>query len=251
MIQFCPKNFLDALWSAYTWMRHDLPDFRLHFVCDGLPPATARHYTQHLFPGSSLEQAGSYINQLPVLSNDLTTYFGTHVFARKTAVIQDLQTRHDVLFSDPDVLVFAKPQQVIDGINNETPLYSRNHNSDHYDPWIADRFTDLGCSLDPDFNSGILYLPRNTIPSDLLPKVFEGWSDAPPHRHAGQSYFSGALMMARALPLDPDQYVARSESKWFWEKEPNYRNLVARHYVGPVRHHLYLAGMPRILPAIL
>ena len=98
--------------------------------------------------------------------------------------------------------------------------------------------------MDPDFNSGIMALPKQTIDLEILKALLVGWRDSPQDHFAEQTLFSGLLISAGGQGLPASRYVARADAMWFWRKEMDYDGVVARHYVGPVRHHLYQKGMP-------
>ena len=55
------------------------------------------------------------------------------------------------------------------------------------------------------------------------------------------------LQQLHAEPLSSSRYVISIRRQFYWEKDVDYTNIVARHFTGPVRHVMYKYGIPIIL----
>jgi len=175
--------------------------------------------------------------------------FASHPLCRKLALLLELQEQRPILYSDEDVLCFRPPQELQDALekNGPRPRYIREETLAPIDSWVADRARALGEALLPDLNSGLLYLPRQSLDTELALRALEPWRPPWQSWFTEQSMVSLLLHQAKAVPLPRDRYVITNRRQFFWEQDIAYSHITARHFTRPVRHLLYMRGLPHLL----
>jgi len=245
-----PRTFADGCWSAWSWMRHVGEDLSLTLMVDGLVEDSWRDAFQKLFPGAQVESLPDFLAQRPRPGPAFARFLEHYTYARKLALLLALQQDGDFLYADADVALFRRPDLILETIR--TPgapaLFMQEVNCWCVDPWVAQTAERLSLPRHNDLNSGLLWTPRHSLDTEIVERFLSEWQPAYFHRVTEQTLLSVLMAVNGARGLPPDEYVVSNEGMYFWMRDGiDYRKIVARHFVGNVRHLLYRTGWPLVL----
>lgn len=241
-----PSTVLDGLWSAWSTMRFLSSLVKLHLFVDGPILANYRSMADMLFPGSQVTNVREYVADSVRTEwyQRLAQHYGPSC---KLALLMALQKETSVLYSDADVLLFHEPTELIEPVRKQNqPLYMPELGQSH-DPWVLGKSKSLGLNHIPRFNSGLLWIPKNSLEVELADRIMEDWQ--PPLRswYVEQTVISILMQNAGAEPLPVERYVISVGRRFYWEADIDYDQIIARHFVSPVRHVMYINGMSYLL----
>lgn len=245
------KTFLDALWSAAAWMKYLGDRLALRLVVDGKVDPPMQKAFHRLFPNGIVCPVSDCIDGDLLSHRHIRSFYQNHRFGRTLVLKLALQRQTGILFSDPDVLVFKQPSEIIEHLNTNTPCFLAEPRAAAVSPWIKHRAERLSLKITNDFNSGVMFLPQGSLCISTCEKLLEGWSPEIPDHFPEQTICDVLLTKYGAASLPVDSYVVNSTGMWFWEKDIDYSNVKLRHFVGNVRHRMYLAGYPLVKKKLL
>jgi hypothetical protein len=243
-----PKTFFDGLWSAWSAMRFLSHLVTLHLFVDGVILPSYQSAVRRLFPGAQLHSLREYVAKTEMMEASWYQRLAPHhPLSHKLALLLALQVEHSVLYSDSDVLFFSEPDEIISALSQKSvPLYL-GERGDHHDPWIVSRAGEVDLCITPGFNSGLLWIPKNSFSPGIVSNLLDGWEPPVTSWYTEQSTLSVLMNAAQAQSLPMDRYVIHTGRRFYWEKDVDYRAIIARHFVTPVRHVMYLKGMPYLM----
>lgn len=247
---FREKDWRDAAWAMYSWLYWTQASdicFTPVFYVDGHCAEDKRARILNLFPKAQIREASEVLQGGDNLSEDLKYYYKHHIFARKTSIILHEQNGSNVLFTDPDILVFRAPVEVVRHLKAGSCCHQVDSLSWAFDPWLKEKGASLGLEHDRKFNSGIMAIPKGSLDNQLITHLFEGYRTAPYHRNTGQTLFSILLTRCGSVPLPEATYTCQIPEFHNTRDRLNNDDLVLRHYTGPVRHVMYQNGIPYLL----
>ncbi len=216
---------------------------------DGKIAASQRELFQKLFPGGKLLELDAFLNSCS-LPEYLARFVTTNWTGKKFAAVYELQKECGVLYSDCDVLAFSKPDELIESVKSCNSSYLFDRTGYILDPWISARGQKLGIPVTKHFNAGLVYAPCGEIQEPVLEAILSDWRPSFNTHHAEQTLFSISLDHSHLHPLPENNYVLSWQGVWLFEKDLDCSNIVCRHYVGPVRHRMYLTGYPFLLSQV-
>ena len=188
---------------------------------------------------------GSFVLDLHV------TLHGEHyTYGRKLALLLALQRQADFLYSDADVVLFRQPDLILETLRGPSAvgLFMQEPNCRSVDPWVTETAVRLGLPWHNDLNSGLLWVPRDSLDLVLVERLLADWRPAFFHRVAEQTILGVLMASNGALGLPPADYVVSNQGMFFWQRDGiDYERIVVRHFVGNVRHLLYRTALPRLL----
>jgi hypothetical protein len=243
-----PETFNDALWSAWSWYRFlREKGFALELAVDGGFSQQDSNAAARLFPGISVYSAQSVSQQLCEMNPALQTFLHGYPTGRKLALILALSGQAPMLYSDSDVLAFNPPEELLKCVVRNVPCYFMEEFDGTRDALIVERAHALGLDYLPKFNSGLLYIPQGTLSTSQAAKILAAWRPPANSWYSEQTLLSVMLRNSNAEALPPSRYVISSRRQFYWERDVNYAEIVARHFTGTVRHVMYRYGMPILL----
>jgi hypothetical protein len=241
------KTFVEALWTVYAWLNFLAEKPSLQIVMDGEVTESERKSFSKLFPTGKIHSVEDCVRNSPVLSHSsIYDFYRLHKFGKPLALKLALQCENDVLFSDPDVLVFQPPDEMIHYMKQHSGCFFVEENAYCVSEWIAKRAQQLSLALTKDFNSGVLFIPQQSLSIELCNALLEGWSPDIPDYFPEQTICDVLMTAAQAHPLPSQSYVVNNQGMWFWEDDADYQPIKIRHFVGNVRHRMYTSGYPII-----
>jgi hypothetical protein len=245
-----PKCMDDAVWSLWSWMRVLEGKVTPRLFVDGIVTEEHRRLFENHFPGIHVHELRPWLGQRQDLGPQLRKLISAFPLGGKAALVAALSQDGPSIYSDSDILAFNRPAQLIDGLSGNKPLYMLDRYGSNYGPAVVAAVREQQLSLPDQVNSGLIVLPKNCVNlaalEDFLVR-FSGWEQL------GQSWFSEqtlvALMMsvAKGEPLKRDDYVVSLDRQFVFERDVDYRHIAVRHFTGPVRHVMYLKGIPFLI----
>lgn len=238
----------DALWTAWSWYRFlQARHFELQFAVDGAIGKAEEVTVRKLFPGVSIFDIKPLLSPLYGRSPALDTFLLQYPLGRKLGLILALSQQESFLYCDHDVLAFDLPFELLKHAEIDQPCYMEEERDGNYDFEIAALSKRLGLGRLPRFNSGVLYVPRNSLSIDLAGHLLDSWQRPPASWFKEQTVLSVLMQQANARPLPRDKYVVSNRRQFYFEEDVDYSAIAARHFTGTVRHVMYGRGIPEIL----
>jgi hypothetical protein len=245
------KTFVEGLWTAWSWLNFLSDYLGLIFIIDGEVTEKENSVFANLFPNGKIVSLASQINEELLLNESLYQFYKIHKFGKVFLVKLSLQQKNDILFSDPDILVFSDPVEIRENLKHGQGFYCNEPGCSSFDPWIFERAKTLSIQPIRNFNSGLLYMPKNYLPSSLCYELMKGWTAEISHYFTEQSLFDVMMSASGAKALPVSEYVVNSQGMWFWQQDIDYTKVKVRHFVGNVRQRMYLYGYPTIKKTLL
>jgi hypothetical protein len=242
-------RFLEGLWSLWSWMIHLSLHMRPVLLVDGQLTVRQRIQFERLFPNGRLLELDEYLKQCQV-PDYMRRFVAANWTGKKLAAVFELQKEADVLYSDCDVTVFKKPVEIINAIDAGSSLYMFDAVGYTLDPWISLRAEKIGVQVSKHFNAGLFYVPKGEMKQSVLETVLSDWQPSFNSHHAEQTLTNLLLDSKNSSPLPEDRYVLSWQGYSVCERDLDCREMVCRHYTGPVRHRMYLSAYPFLLKQI-
>lgn len=242
-----PASVNDALWTAWSWHRFLRDQFELQLVIDGRLTDGQTQSARKLFPGLRIFEAGTLLADLKNALPLPKSFLNRHPLGKKLGIVLALQQESSLLFSDHDVLAFNAPTELLACVQSNQPGYISEAGAGVFDAEIIQRATALGLDHAHHLNSGLLYVPQNSLSIEIAAKLLADWH--PPMRSwfTEQTVLSVLMQQANAVSLPRERYVVSNQRQFYWEADVDYSAITARHFTGPTRHVMYGRGMPIIL----
>jgi hypothetical protein len=243
-----PETLNDALWTAWSWyryLRHE--DCKLEIAVDGVVSAAHSAAAAQLFPGIAIYPAESACRYVYEREPALEIFLHGHPTGRKLALILALSDQGPVLYCDHDVLAFSPPHELLRSIKRNVACYFPEEVDGTRDSSIVERAMSLGLDYIPGFNSGFLYIPGGALPIKKAAELLSTWRPPSNSWFTEQTVLSVMLQDVNAEALPASRYVISVCRQFYWERDVDYKTIAARHFTGPVRHVMYLYGIPEIL----
>lgn len=245
-----PRTFSDGCWAAWSWMRHVGDSLGLRMYVDGPIEEEWRGRFAALFPGAEMISLPEFLAAQPAPGRALGQFLGHYTYARKLSLLLALQREGDFLYVDADVVLFRRPDVILETIGRagSPALFMQEPYCWSVDPWVVERAKQLGLPRHNDLNSGLLWLPQGSLDIELVERFLAEWEPRFSYRVAEQTLLGVLMAVNGAQGLPPEEYVVSTDGMFFWIPDGiDYGRIVARHFVGPVRHLLYRTGMPLLL----
>ncbi len=243
------KQFLEGLWSLWSWMRFLSPVMSAVLLFDGKTTRAQEKLFQKLFPGGILLELDTYLAGR-ALPSCLKRFVMGNWTAKKLAAVFELQKEFGVLYSDCDVVAFSAPGEVMDAIKTSRSVFLYDPIGYSLDPWLSRRAEKEGIPVTNQFNAGLVYVPKGEMKESLLETLLGNWQPEFNSHHAEQTLFSILLNWKNTSPLPEIRYALSWQGVWLFEKDLDCRNLACRHFTGPTRHRMYLSAYPLLLRQI-
>jgi len=243
IIVLTTPNMLDeAAWSAWSWTTHLGDRFATRIIVDGPFGNGFLSEVRRVLPGASVESSSALLQQALEGRDALSRFVKQHPLGTKLAILIHLQTRLDVLYSDSDVLVFDRPSNLNDNIRNQLPCYNIESEQSAYDVRMIEHGASLGLSPRERFNSGLMYIPQNSLDVMRAEELIANWNPNFFSWFTEQTALALLMRLAGAVPLPTDRYVVSNQRQFWWQEDVDYSRVHTRHFTGTTRHLLYAKG---------
>jgi len=243
-----PRNFNDALWTAWSWLRFLGDTVRLEIYVDGNLDDAMHRSLQELLPGSRLLEAAKIIREEGEFLPHLQSFIHDYILGRKLGLCLILQQRGKFLFCDADVLAFAHPAELFQILTSpETGAYLCEEAGGNFTDGIVKRAAHLGITPRESLNSGTILFPQNSLSPEIANELLRDWQKLPPSWMIEQTVTACLMSAAPLIALPRNRYVLSNARQFYWQQDVDYAKIVARHFTGTTRHVMYGKAMPWIL----
>jgi hypothetical protein len=240
------KQFLEGLWSLWSWMGYVSPVMCGILLVDGKVTREQKDIFQKLFPGGRLLELSVFLASRN-LPSYLVKFIAGNIYGKKLAAVYELQKDFNVLYSDCDITAFDNPAEIIGLIQESRSAYMYDSVGFSLDPWFSSRAKKAGIPLTPHFNAGLVYVPKGAMKEAVIEDMLGDWHVDLNTHFSEQTLFSILLDWKNATPLPKERYVLSWQGVWAFEKDLDPNGIVCRHYTGPTRHRMYLSAYPYLL----
>ena len=240
-----PSAMVEAAWTARSLLLHLPREAGLVVVVDGSPKPDAVSQMQSMFPGCSVIQTSALVAEIKERAPFIVGLAEYHPMGRKLATILALQERYDVLFADNDVLAFKELPEILESIRNGVSrnLYLQEIGQVSGDAALFAPVHSLNLPYAGTINVGFLLIRQRSLALPVAEKILS-LSGRIATWFPDTMILSVLMELAGALPLPRSDYVISAARQFWFEPDVNYAGIRLRHFTGPVRHLLYLKGMP-------
>jgi hypothetical protein len=237
-----PETFQDSIWTAWSWARFLGDSVRVWFVCDGEIPNAQKKRALTVLPNGEVFSLADIVKITKYNPPELQV---CPIHARKLGLIVGLQSYCDLVYCDFDVLAFNDPTELKEGIRTRAKVqYMIETHEIVPDSVFTKKLLKLGLAFDCNLNAGFLNLPKNSLDKSVAEELLRMWGSETPPLLLEQMIISALVSRKDSAVLDSSRYVI-SGSRMFWhDPDVDYDKIVSRHFTGPVRHVMYLKGLP-------
>lgn len=243
-----PEHVTDAIWAAWSWYRYlRHKGFELRLAVDGQITESGMAAARGLFPGIVIYEVLPTFHSLLGNRPALSRFIGNHPLGKKLGLVLALSEQGTLLFSDYDVLALNEPTELLSYSDKNMPCYMTEEHAESIDSEIAIRSKSLGLTLEPKFNSGLLFIPHRALSIDLAEQILADWNPPSNSWFTEQTVLNILMQAANARALPVGRYVVNVRRQFYWQADVDYGAIAARHFISPVRHVMYINGIPAIL----
>jgi hypothetical protein len=241
-----PNNLSDASWTAFSIMDRLPAEMGLTVVIDGCANHSDVLRLNRLFPGLIMRSTAELMEEARPLIPNVAALGKHHPLGRKLAAILLLQRQHSLIYSDSDVLCFGDMPEVCKSVEQHGPaLYLQEASGLNADPAVLRRASSLDMEAAENLNSGFLYIPQNSLDFQTAEMLLaDQQRDHELSWFVEQTIIAVLMRQAKAQPLPLSKYLVSSHRQWYFEPDVDYTQIALRHFVTPVRHIMYLKGLP-------
>lgn len=236
----------DAAWTAQSLLRYLPPDTGLLMVIDGDLHGSKIQALKELFPGIQLTSTLTLLEQLRSIAPKVAQLGDYHPLGRKLAAILILQKQYNLIYSDSDVLCFREIPEIVNAISGKSGLYLQDIVGVKTDKTILNKVQILGLKYTQTINTGFLFIPKNSLEVDLAEEIMNDINEPLKSWFCETTVIAVLMQQSQAKPLPKNRYVVSGQRQFYFENDVDYEYIALRHFITPVRHLMYLKGMPRL-----
>ena len=245
-----PRCMDDAVWSLWSWLSVLEGKVTPRLFVDGAVSDQQRRQFDDHFPGIQIEELRPWLSRRQDLGPQVRKLIQAFPLGAKAALIAALSQDGPSIYSDSDVLAFNLPCQMMDGLARTRPQYMLDRYGSNYSPAVMAAAKAQGIALPEQVNSGLVALPKGCLDLALLERFLErftAWDQLKDSWFSEQTIIAMLLGAAQGEALDRDDYVVSLDRQFVFERDVEYAKIKVRHFTGPVRHVMYLKGIPYLL----
>lgn len=254
-MQVCDRDWLNSIWTLKSLRMACQRDFRLVMYLDSNVPSNAKEILQSHFQGVHFPEPAWLDDQIrqrlaplaPALAALWRARFSVTLCKMANVWISAKQKR--VLYIDPDVLFFAKPDELLEFVASGNGGIIGLFNSTEFPPEElpdsggfcldeADVVRTLGIKLPRNFNAGLGALALDSLDWPMLEDVFKSMRWLPDRALMFDQTCLGLLAAKRG-------WVALDRARYLTNGARYNPSSVAAHYSGSEwRDAFYAQGLP-------
>ena len=174
------------------------------------------------------------------------------LFSSKLGLILGLQSHFDLVYCDFDVLAFNRPTELIKGIELcDAVQYMVETHMIIPDLAYTAKTKSCGFTFDARLNAGFLHLPKNSLNLSLAMELLKMWDGQQPPVLLEQLIIATLVGCVKSKILNPKHYLITGKRMFWYDSDIEYSKIVCRHFTNPVRHVMYLKGLPYLHSSVL
>lgn len=254
------KTSSQFLLTSYLWKKYlQHSGISIKLVSDGnLPQKVINKARKLLGDSTQVINARELLPQKVVTNGENDVKFDqfcqNHRFGRKFLAIYHFSQENNVIYSDDDILLFRKPDQILKLLEQDVKFaYSPDMSGcqcPFHDEMISYAST-LGTDPLWDFQAGLLYVKKGTLERSIVNRYLFPWTIDNDAYFSEQTLFSLIFSHIQGgVCLPSEQYVQNAaKGRFSWESDLDYfkdKHIILRHFMGTVRHR-YFEVAPKII----
>lgn len=225
----------DAILSIRSFLRNAGIPEKILIISDGTLDKSDRHLFTSGLPNCEVCAIPKALS--PHVPRFISNRINDHWMMAKQAVLMSLPYCRPALFADSDV-VFFSGAAAIPGLIGEWGR-SLAYMVD-VGPYLDEHLMRPSDSLSPPLNSGFLYFGTEPDWDDAAVR-FAARPTNLPLKFTDQTLSHLAFHQSSAIALDSSQFVLRDDDQFHLrDRSASTAGVVCRHYVGTVRHKMWL-----------
>jgi len=241
----------EAAWTARSLLLQRLGDVGLVMAIDGSLENGGAGRLRAMFPGCAVLPTSALVDEIREKCPCVARLSDYHPMGRKLATILALQERHHILFADNDILAFHPMPELTESIRDGIPhnLYIQEIDRVSGDDALFAPVRMLGLPFAETINVGLLLIRKSSLSLSTAERVLAQLSGKITDWFPDTMVLSVLMQLAGALPLPRAEYVVSTARQFWFQPDVDYSRIRVRHFTGPVRHLLYMKGMPYLAAA--
>lgn len=237
------STLYDGAFSAWSWSKNSGIAKKITIVVDGLVASSLISDIQRVLPLVDIVSIYDLIDISFLQSPGFKQIYELHPLGKKLLMILSLQVKESFIYSDCDVLVFNKTQELSDCLSMARPAYNQElAGFSCYDDEIINYADGLLVFPSSDLNSGMLLCIQNSLDLDLAECLAHSKSPSTYNWFVEQTILAVLMGKANSIGLPRQKYVVNSKGQFLFDQDIVYDHVVTRHFTGPVRHLMYGRG---------
>lgn len=242
------STIVEAMWSAYSIIDSITPMPEIVFYIDGSITFEIKAKILKLFPNSRIHLSEEIIDRIPEQYAFLKKAARTNSSARKLAIPAIENENRAVLYSDSDILFFKRPVELEESIRTGNGVWHVNaYEGIRGDERLLDVFRETNTPFLDQYNSGLFFLSKGKLQLEQIEPWLNPKNCDPNAWFIDQTVLAAVLKALDSRLLPMDDYVVSCHRQFYFQKDHDYSKIVMRHFMGPVRHLMYLRGIPFVL----
>ena len=218
--------------SIRSFLRHAGRPRRFTIYSDGSHSASEQQMLRQLDPSIEVTPVPKLAT---IVDSSIAAYLDAHPTGRQLRLMMALPIEQPVLYVDSDVLFFPGAATIDSLVTHARPaLYLRDCRLSADERLFRSR-EEQG---DP-VNIGMIFFGEKLDWSIALQRLRE--LNAAPSFHTNQTLTHLVMHANGAAALDPQKFVLRLDDQFIYRDFYAQPNIIARHYVNPVRHKFWNA----------
>ena len=253
-LQICRRDWLNGLWTLYSFSIYSSKPFRVVLLHDGWldnTPNITNIYKKQ-FPGIVIYQRNQLVDmvddQIKCKSPSIAKLWRDGRYFTLPKIVDSflLSLNDTYLQLDPDVLFFGYPQVLLESLENlegRSGCWNLPQDKGHADGLFCFTPNEVknicSCQLPVPFQIGLGSVNKQTFDWDLAEKVFSTLTIPDSLRFMVDQTFL-ALMAAKYgfIPLPQREYAVEPVS--------SLDGVIARHYYSKTRDLMYVEGLKKL-----
>ena len=242
------ETIVEAMWSAYSIITSIRSRPEIVFYIDGRIDEEEKRKISKLFPHAKIKLSHEIIDQIPEQYLFLKKAAQTNSSARKLAIPAIESEDRAVLYSDSDILFFKRPVELEESIRTGNGVWHVNaYEGIRGDVRLLNVFRETNTPFLDQYNSGLFFLSKGKLQLDQIEPWLNPKNCDPNAWFIDQTVLAALLKALDSKLLPMEEYVVSCNRQFYFQKDHDYSKIVMRHFMGPVRHLMYLKGIPVVL----
>ena len=240
------------LFTAYLWQKYlQNTDIIIKLVSDGDLSQNVIDKAKSLLGDST-----QIINAQHLLSNlnvsddqdglKFKQFLQHHKFGRKFLAIYSFSQNNNVIYSDDDILLFRKPDHIINLLKQDINFAYSPDTSGCQCPFhieMINHASTFGTEPIWDFQAGLLYVKKGVLKQEIINRYLIPWTLGNDIYFSEQTLFALTFSHIKGgVKLPSESYIQNAaKGRFFWEEDIDYNDekIILRHFVGTVRHRYF------------
>jgi hypothetical protein len=233
-----------AHWSLYSLLNNLTKPMGVVWVVDRLCPEEFFSKTRLLFPSIEIYYSFDLIERVSSEWPNLFQYAHLNPMGRKLVANLWVNEQADLLYADSDVLAFNPMDELMACLEVGEPCYNPDVHGLNADQLLLQNLKHKGLNVADDLNAGFFFAPQGSLNREWIESNLQWGKYDSKCWFSEQTLMAAAMKQLKARALSKKKYVVSTQRQFYFEEDVDYSNICMRHFVQPVRHVMYLKGMP-------